>query len=78
VREIGERRKLFEEPAGVADGVTAKVNVPVGVISGAGCCTELALPPPQPFTSNTRHTSAATPLQLNANAESFPRSRLLK
>jgi hypothetical protein len=57
VSEIG---KLFVEPAGVADGVTVRVYVPLGVMTcGGGGCTELTLlPPPQPFS-----TSVGTPAQ---------------
>ena len=42
----GGKRKLFEEPVGVADGVAIKVYVPEGVMIGGGCCAELAAPPP--------------------------------
>jgi len=42
VSEIGESGKLFVEPAGVADGVTVRVYVPLGVMTGGGggggCC----------------------------------------
>jgi len=57
------------EPAGVADGVTVNVYVPLGVMiaGGGGGCTELALlPPPQPFSTSARHASAKSLFQTGA------------
>jgi hypothetical protein len=52
VREIGEFGKLFVEPAGVADGVTVRVNVPLGVMTGGGGgCTKLELLTPLPVST---------------------------
>jgi len=79
VNEIGGIGKLFVEPAGVADGVTVNVYVPLGVITaggGGGGCTELPLPPPpQPFTIRARHASAGTLFQSIALAETAHHAR---
>jgi hypothetical protein len=77
VSEIGEIGRLFVEPAGVADGVTVRVYVPLGVMtSGGGGCTELALlPPPQPLSTSVRHASATAPFQSIAPAEASLHSR---
>ena len=74
VSEIGEIRKLFVEPAGVADGVIVSVYVPLGVITaegggGGGGCTEVAvLPPPQPLANSARHANATALFQSIAPA----------
>jgi len=79
VRGIAGRRKLFEELAGVADGVAIKIYVPVGVIIGGGCCVELAPPPPpQPITRNTKQARVANLFQSNVIVEIAARARVFR